>query len=45
VEIKNAYAKAGMTSKTMNLEKTAQFVKNENSKYTKIAKDAGIEPQ
>ena len=45
VDIKIAYAKAGITSKPMNLEQTAQFVKNEIAKYTKIAKDAGIEPQ
>jgi len=45
VDIKIAYAKAGITSKPMNLEQTAQFVRNEIAKYTKIAKDAGIEPQ
>jgi len=45
VDIKIAYAKAGITSKPMSLEQTAQFVKNEIAKYTKIAKDAGIEPQ
>jgi len=45
VDIRIAYAKAGITSKSMNLEQTAQFVKNEIAKYTKIAKDAGIEPQ
>ena len=45
VDIKIAYAKAGITSKSMNLEQTSQFVRNEIAKYTKIAKDAGIEPQ
>ena len=45
VDIKIAYAKAGITSKPMNLEQTTQFVRNEIAKYTKIAKDAGIEPQ
>jgi tripartite-type tricarboxylate transporter receptor subunit TctC len=45
VDIKIAYAKAGITSKPMNLEQTSQFVRNEIAKYTKIAKDAGIEPQ
>lgn len=45
VDVKIAYAKAGITTKPMNLEQTAQFVRAEIAKYTKIAKDAGIEPQ
>lgn len=45
VDVKIAYIKAGITSRPMNLEQTAQFVRNEIAKYTKIAKDAGIEPQ
>ena len=44
-EVKSAYAKAGITIKPMNLAETEKFVRSEISKYTKIAKDAGIEPQ
>jgi hypothetical protein len=29
----------------MNLSETEKFVRSEITKYTKIAKDAGIEPQ
>jgi len=44
-EVKAAYSKAGITIKPMNLSETEKFVRSEISKYTKIAKDAGIEPQ
>ena len=44
-EVKSAYAKAGITIKPMNLAETEKFVRSEINKYTKIAKDAGIEPQ
>lgn len=44
-EVKAAYAKAGITIKPMNLAETEKFVRSEINKYTKIAKDAGIEPQ
>ena len=44
-EVKTAYSKAGITIKLMNLAETEKFVRSEISKYTKIAKDAGIEPQ
>jgi tripartite-type tricarboxylate transporter receptor subunit TctC len=44
-EVKSAYAKAGITIKLMNLAETEKFVRSEINKYTKIAKDAGIEPQ
>ena len=44
-DVKSAYAKAGITIKPMNLAETEKFVRSEITKYTKIAKDAGIEPQ
>jgi tripartite-type tricarboxylate transporter receptor subunit TctC len=44
-DVKSAYAKAGITIKPMNLAETEKFVRSEIIKYTKIAKDAGIEPQ
>jgi len=44
-DVKSAYAKAGITNKPMNLAETEKFVRSEITKYTKIAKDAGIEPQ
>lgn len=44
-DVKSAYAKAGITIKPMNLSETEKFVRSEIIKYTKIAKDAGIEPQ
>jgi tripartite-type tricarboxylate transporter receptor subunit TctC len=44
-EVKAAYSKAGITIKPMNLSETEKFVRSEITKYTKIAKDAGIEPQ
>ena len=44
-DVKSAYAKAGITIKLMNLAETEKFVRSEITKYTKIAKDAGIEPQ
>jgi tripartite-type tricarboxylate transporter receptor subunit TctC len=44
-EVKSAYAKAGITIKPMNLTETEKFVRSEINKYTKIAKEAGIEPQ
>ena len=44
-EVKSAYAKAGITIKPMNLAETEKFVRSEINKYTKIAKEAGIEPQ
>ncbi|CAM3799669.1 Bug family tripartite tricarboxylate transporter substrate binding protein [Polynucleobacter antarcticus] len=44
-EVKTAYAKAGITIKLMNLAETEKFVRSEINKYSKIAKDAGIEPQ
>jgi len=44
-EVRSAYAKAGITIKLMNLSETEKFVRSEINKYTKIAKDAGIEPQ
>jgi len=44
-DLKSAYAKAGITIKPMNLAETEKFVRSEIIKYTKIAKDAGIEPQ
>ena len=44
-DVKSAYAKAGITIKPMNLDETEKFVRSEITKYTKIAKDAGIEPQ
>lgn len=44
-DVKSAYAKAGITIKPMSLAETEKFVRSEIIKYTKIAKDAGIEPQ
>lgn len=44
-ELKNAYAKAGITIKLMNLAETEKFVISEITKYQRIAKDANIEPQ
>ena len=44
-EVRSAYTKAGIIIKPMNLAETEKFVRSEISKYTKIAKDAGIEPQ
>ena len=44
-DVKSAYAKAGITIKPMSLAETEKFVRSEITKYTKIAKDAGIEPQ
>ena len=44
-DVKSAYAKAGITIKPMNLSETEKFVRSEIIKYTKIAKDAEIEPQ
>ena len=44
-EVRAAYSKAGISIKPMNLAETEKFVRSEINKYTKIAKDAGIEPQ
>ncbi len=44
-EVRTAYSKAGISIKPMNLSETEKFVRSEINKYTKIAKDAGIEPQ
>jgi len=44
-DVKSAYAKAGITIKPMSMAETEKFVRSEITKYTKIAKDAGIEPQ
>lgn len=44
-EVRAAYSKAGISIKPMNLSETEKFVRSEINKYTKIAKDAGIEPQ
>ncbi|MBJ7380161.1 MAG: tripartite tricarboxylate transporter substrate binding protein [Polynucleobacter sp.] len=44
-EVKASYAKAGITIKPMNLSEAAKFVRSEITKYQKIAKEAGIEPQ
>ncbi len=44
-EVRTAYSKAGISIKPMNLAETEKFVRSEINKYTKIAKDAGIEPQ
>ncbi len=44
-QVVSAYTKAGITIKLMNLAESEKFVQAEISKYQKIAKQAGIEPQ
>jgi len=44
-EIKASYAKAGIQATPMTTEEVAKFVRAEIAKYSKIAKDANIEPQ
>lgn len=44
-DVKAAYARAGIRTQPMSPQAFAGFVRNEINKYTKIAKDAKIEPQ
>ena len=43
-EVKEQYAKLGMTPGTMTMEQFAAFVRGEITKYQKIVKLAGIKP-
>jgi tripartite-type tricarboxylate transporter receptor subunit TctC len=44
-DVKAAYARAGIRAQPMSPEAFGSFVRSEITKYTKIAKDAKIEPQ
>jgi tripartite-type tricarboxylate transporter receptor subunit TctC len=44
-EVRNAFAKGGVRAKPMSPDEFSVFVRDEMSKFQKIAKDAKIEPQ
>jgi tripartite-type tricarboxylate transporter receptor subunit TctC len=44
-DVKASYARAGIRAQPMSPESFGSFVRSEINKYTKIAKDAKIEPQ